>query len=95
MSTDKLPDEILLKIFSFLQFTDLLSAGRTCKQWQDCSKDHLLLEGLAKQRDLVQNWSKEGYIPSNDEICLAMSLGTISFVNCFFVVHSKESLFLL
>ena len=79
MTMTTLPPEVLLRIFSNLGYLDLVSARRTCRQWRDLSQDEGLLSSI-KERDFRQDiweekkWEEE-YIPSADEIGLAVFLG--------------------
>ena len=43
-----LPRELILQIFSMLPYRDLLSVGRTCKQFHDLSKDDVLLQKIVR-----------------------------------------------
>ena len=73
MSIAKFPDEVLLKIFSFLPWTDLVSVRKTCNKWQELSEDNTILRNLASQ--LAERWGNEDHHPSSDEISFAVQLG--------------------
>ena len=69
------PPEVLLRIFSNLGYRDLVSARRTCRQWRDLSQDEHLLRTI-KERDFREDkWEEEEYVPSDEEIGLAVFLG--------------------
>ena len=78
MSIAKFPDEVLLKIFSFLPWTDLVSVRKTCSRWQELSEDNILLHKLA--RDFSERWGNEYHHPSSDEISFAILLGKLSLI---------------
>ena len=78
MSIAKFPDEVLLKIFSFLPWTDLVSVRNTCNKWQELSEDIILLHNLA--RDFSERWDNEDHHPSSDEISFAILLGKLSLI---------------
>ena len=84
MTITTLPPELLLRIFYQLSYRDLVSARRTCAQWRDLSMDQGLLRTI-KERDFSQDiweekkWEEE-YIPSADEIGLAVFLGRDNLV---------------
>ena len=79
MTLANFPPELLLRIFSHLGYRDLVCARRTCAQWRDLSMEEGLLRTI-KERDFSQDiweekkWEEE-YIPSADEIGLAVFLG--------------------
>ena len=79
MTLANFPPELLLRIFSHLGYRDLVCARRTCRQWRGLSMDEGLLSSI-KERDFSQDiweekkWEEE-YIPSADEIGLAVFLG--------------------
>ena len=73
MSIANFPDEVLLQIFSFLPWTDLVSVRKTCSRWQELSEDNSLLRNLA--RDLSERWGNEDHHPSSDETSFAVQLG--------------------
>ena len=73
MSITKFPDEVLLKIFSLLPWTDLVCVRRTCRRWQELSEDNILLRNLARQ--LAERWGNEDHHPSSEEISFAILLG--------------------
>ena len=73
MSIAKCPDEVLLQIFSFLPWTDLVSVRKTCNKWLELGEDNILLRNLA--RDLSERWGNEDHHPSSDEISFAAQLG--------------------
>ena len=89
MTITTLPPELLLRIFSHLGYRDLVSARRTCRQWRDLSQDEGLLSSI-KERDFSQDiweekkWEEE-YIPSADEIGLAVFLGRDNLVEMNFL----------
>ena len=64
MSIAKFPDKVLLQIFSFLPWTDLMSVRKTCHRWQELSEDNILLRNLATK--LSERWGNEDHHPSND-----------------------------
>ena len=75
MSISTLPPELLLKIFSHLGYRDLVCARRTCRQWRDLSMEEGLLRTI-KERDFREDmWEEEEYVPSDEEIGLAVFLG--------------------
>ena len=78
MAISTLPPELLLRIFSHLGYSDLVSARRTCRKWRDLSMDEGLLRTI-KERDFREDmWEEsdeEGYYPSDEEIGLAVFLG--------------------
>jgi len=78
MSIAKLLDEVLLKIFSFLPWTDLVSVRKTCHKWQELSKDNILMRNLA--RDFSERWGNEDHHPSSAEISFAVLLGKLSLI---------------
>lgn len=45
---DKLPVELVLKIFSYVDFTDLCRLNRTCKRFEQIisNSDDILLKGI-------------------------------------------------
>ena len=70
------PPELLLRIFSHLGYRDLVCARRTCVQWRDLSMEEGLLRTI-KERDFREDkWDDEEYCPSDEEIGLAVFLGT-------------------
>ena len=70
------PPELLLRIFSHLGYRDLVCARRTCVQWRGLSMEEGLLLTI-KERDFSQDkWDDEEYCPSDEEIGLAVFLGT-------------------
>ena len=73
MSIAKFPEEVLLKIFSFLPWTDLVSVRKTCRRWKELSEDNILLRNLARQ--LAERWDNEDHHPSSDETSFAVLLG--------------------
>ena len=70
VSMDTLPEELLLRIFSHLPYSSLLSAGQTSKRWFRCSKDPILLRAVAS-RDFCRDHSTY----SDQEIRAAVFLG--------------------
>ena len=75
MTITTLPPEVLLQILSHLCYRDLVCARRTCAQWRDLSMDESLLRTI-KERDFREDkWSEEEYVPSDEEIGLAVFLG--------------------
>ena len=69
------PPELLLRIFSHLGYRDLVTVRRTCRQWRDLSQDEGLLHTI-KERDFREDmWEEEEYVPSDEEIGLAVFLG--------------------
>ena len=78
------PPEVLLKIFSHLGYRDLVCARRTCVQWRDLSMDEGLLRTI-KERDFKEDkWGVEGHCPSNEEIGLAVFLGSDKVIEMYF-----------
>ena len=74
------PPELLLRIFSHLGYRDLVCARRTCVQWRDLSMDEGLLRTI-KERDFREDkWGEEEYCPSDEEIGLAVFLGTSNHI---------------
>ena len=70
LSMDTLPEELLLRIFSHLPYSSLLSAGQTSKRWFRCSKDPLLLRAVASR-----DFSRDHSAYSDQEIWAAVFLG--------------------
>ena len=70
VSMDTLPEELLLRIFSHLPYSSLLSAGQTSKRWFRCSKDPLLLRAVASR-----DFSRDHSTYSDQEIRAAVFLG--------------------
>ena len=74
------PPEVLLRIFSLLCYRDLVTARRTCVQWRNLSMEEGLLRTI-KERDFSQDkWDDEEYCPSDEEIGLAVFLGTSNHI---------------
>ncbi|MBS4165780.1 hypothetical protein NEOC65_000850 [Neochlamydia sp. AcF65] len=48
-SIERLPDELLLHIFSFLQASDLLEVELTCHQWKNLAEEEILWKSLYQQ----------------------------------------------
>ena len=71
-----LPDLPLLRIFSLLQCPDVISAGQTCLHW--ASLCHPLWAKIAEE--IVESWSLEKFIPSEENIRIATILGMIRFM---------------
>ena len=71
-----LPDLPLLRIFSLLQNPDIISAGQTCLHW--ASLCHPLWAKIAEE--IVESWSQEKFIPSEENIRIATILGMIRFM---------------
>ena len=69
-----LPEEVMLQIFKWLPYRDLLSAGRTCKQLHRVSKDDNLLKKIVQTE--FKNFDQEDY--SEEQFCLAVYLGNMS-----------------
>ena len=73
----KLPEEMLVQIFSQLPCCDLLSVEKTCKQWADLCKNDFTLKNIVPntlQRIKIK-WPNDDYYPSKEEIGDAVSLG--------------------
>ena len=71
-----LPDLPLLRIFSMLQYPDVISAGQTCLRW--ASLCHPLWAKIAEK--IVESWSQEKFIPTEENIRIATILGMIRFI---------------
>ena len=71
-----LPDLPLLRIFSLLQYPDIISAGQTCLRW--ASLCHPLWAKIAEE--IVESWSQEKFIPSEENIRIATILHPLSEV---------------
>ena len=71
-----LPDLPLLRIFSLLQYSNIISAGQTCLRW--ASLCHPLWAKIAEE--IVESWSLEKFIPSEENIRIATILGMIRFM---------------
>lgn len=41
-----LPTTVLLNVFGYLKYTEILRAARVCKRWNEISKDELLWKKL-------------------------------------------------
>ena len=83
MTITTLPPTLLLRILSQLSYRDLVCARRTCVQWRDLSRDEGLLRTI-KERDFREDmWEEEEYVPSDEEIGLAVFLGikTLKWTN--------------
>ena len=84
----KLPEEMLVKIFSLLPCRDLLTVEKTCKQWADlCKNDFTLKKIIPNIIQRIKNkWQNNGYYPSKEEIADANSLGIISLKLNIFII---------
>ena len=73
----KLPEEMLVQIFSLLPCRDLLSVEKTCKQWADLCKNNINLEKVVPKavKRIKEMWPNGDYFPSKEEIGDALSLG--------------------
>ena len=71
-----LPDLPLLRIFSLLQYPNIISASQTCLRW--ASLCHPLWAKIAEE--IVESWSLEKFIPSEENIRIATILGMIRFM---------------
>ena len=47
---------VLLQIFGHLEYRDIVSVGRTCKQWHHLSQDELLLRKIASRDFTPETW---------------------------------------
>ena len=76
----KLPEEILVHIFSLLPCRDLLSVERTCQQWADLCRNDSTLEKVVPKavKRIKEMWPNDDYFPSKEEIGDALSLGIFS-----------------
>ena len=73
----KLPEEMLVQIFSLLPCRDLLSVERTCQQWADLCKNDSTLEKVVPKavKRIKEMWPNGDSFPSKEEIGDALSLG--------------------
>ena len=69
-----LPEEVMLNIFKWLPYRDLIFAGTTCKQLHRVSKDDNLLKKIVQTE--FKNFDQEDY--SEEQFCLAVYLGNMS-----------------
>ena len=70
-----LPREmVLVRIFSLLPYSDLISVGRTCKHLRDSSKDDILMRRLAAR--IRSSWSDPDHWPAGAEVRCAAGLVT-------------------
>ena len=69
-----LPEEVMLQIFKWLPYRDLIFAGRTCKHLHRVSKDDNLLKKIVQTE--FKNFDQEDY--SEEQFCLAVYLGNMS-----------------
>jgi len=53
---DDLMPELLLQIFSHLEYRDIVSVGRTRKQWHDLSQDKQLLKKIESRDFTPETW---------------------------------------
>ena len=53
---DDLLPELLLQIFSHLEYRDIISVGRTRKQWHDLSQDEQLLKKIESRDFTPETW---------------------------------------
>ena len=76
----KLPEEMLVQIFSLLPCSDLLSVERTCKPWADLCKNYFTLDKIVQKavEKIKEMWPDDDYLPSKEEIGDAVSLGIFS-----------------
>ena len=74
VTIDNLPEEVMLQIFKWLPYRDLISAGRTCKQLLRISKDDNLLKKIVKKE--FRSHDQADY--SKEQLRLAVYLGNIS-----------------
>ena len=54
-----LPREVMLKILTFLPYSDLISVERTCPQWCDLSQDSKIRRKLAT--GIQSSWGDHNY----------------------------------
>ena len=66
-----LPDLPLLRIFSLLQYPDIISAGQTCLRW--FSLCHPLWTKIAEE--IEESWSQDDFYPLLEDIRHATILG--------------------
>ena len=66
-----LPDLPLLRIFSMLQYPDIISAGQTCLRW--FSLCHPLWTKIAEE--IEESWSQDDFYPLLEDIRHATILG--------------------
>ena len=69
-----LPREMVVRIFSLLPYSDLISVGRTCKHLRDSSKDDILMRRLAAR--IRSSWSDPDHWPAGAEVRCAAGLVT-------------------
>ena len=80
MTLANFPPEVLLRIFSQLCYRDLVCAWRTCAQWRDLSMEEGLLRTIRESDFREDKWDEEEYCPSDEEIGLAVFLGTSNHI---------------
>ena len=56
IDTMLLMPELLLQIFGHLEYRDIVSVGRTCKQWHHLSQDEPLLRKIASRDFTPETW---------------------------------------
>ena len=73
----KLPEEMLVQIFSLLPCRDLLSVEKTCKKWADLCKNDFTLDKIVQNavERIKEMWPNDDYFPPKEEIGDALSLG--------------------
>ena len=75
-----LPDEMLLYIFSFLPYSDLISVWGTSRQWRDLNSWPLAAK-------IQSAWANPSYYPSSVEVHCAAALAATSHLTS--VEHMK------
>ena len=70
------PPEDILPAAVLVQYPDIISAGQTCLRW--ASLCHPLWAKIAEE--IVESWSQEKFIPSEENIRIATILGMIRFM---------------
>ena len=79
----KLPEEMLVQIFSLLPCCDLITVEKTCKQWADLVKNDFTLKNIVPNTlgRIKNKWPNDDYYPSKEEIGDAVSLGWYSLLS--------------